>query len=187
MLITFLFIVFIVFLSIIIEIRTKQKKRVIVASSGLYGFVLYLVIFDTFKDSSVLIWFIKMRPDLMIESIAPNLLKVFTTNIFLENQFLAKILNTLGIKEGTKLFNIIKNYRPIASTSPLSGISFNSILSYMSNAINDFFGWTSYADYCTTIRKIVYIFVLILCTEVEKAKFVVKRIKYSYISNMLVA
>ena len=57
----------------------------------------------------------------------------------------------------------------------------------MSNAINDFFGWTSYADYCTTIRKIAYIFVLILCTEVEKAKFVVKRIKYSYISNMLVA
>ena len=136
MLITFIFIVFIILLSIIIEIRTQQKKRVIIASSGLYAFVLYLVIFDTFKDSSVLMWFIKIRPDLILESLAPNLLKIFTTNPFLENPLLAKLLNALGIREGTKVFNLIKNYRPIAADSPFTGISINSCLRNKSSSLS---------------------------------------------------
>ncbi len=187
MLITFIFIVFIILLSIIIEIRTQQKKRVIIASSGLYAFVLYLVIFDTFKDSSVLMWFIKIRPDLILESLAPNLLRIFTTNPFLENPLLAKLLNALGIREGTKVFNLIKNYRPIAADSPFTGISINSILSYMSNAINDFFGWTSYSDYCLTIRKIAYIFVLILSEEMSKLSFIILKEKYNVKFNLLIA
>lgn len=175
MIINFVFVLFLIALSLLLEIRTHQKKRVIIASSGIYILVLYFLLFETFKDQSVLLLVVKFRPDLIIESFAPTILKLFTSNPFQESPALIKLLNVFGIKEGTRLFTFITNYRPIASDSPFTGISFNSVFSYINNVIDDFFGWTSYGDYCAKLKKIAFIFVLIIYDDAKKISFTLQK------------
>lgn len=181
------FLVIIISLSLILEIRTNQKKRVIIISSGFYVLVVYFVLFDLFKDQQILMLVVKLRPDLVIESFAPTILKILTTNPFQGSHFLIRILNIVGIKEGTRLFTFITNYRPIASDSPFTGISFSSVFAFAKNIINDFFGWTSYDDYCNNLKKIAYIFVLILLDQITKVPFVLLKVKYKFSNNLLIA
>lgn len=187
MILDFVFVIFIIFISIFLEIRTHQKKRVIIASSGMYIIVLYFVLFDLLKDQTVLLLVVKFRPDLIIESLAPIIIKIFTTNPFQESQILIKLLNVVGIKEGTKLFELITTYRPASSTSPLAGVSLSTSFSLVKNVVNGFFGWTSYEDYCTNKRKLAYIFVLILFDEVDKANYILQKANYRFKTNLLIA
>lgn len=187
MTLSIIFTVVIITLSLILEFRTHQKKRVIIASSGLYILVLYFVLFDLLKDQTVLELVIKFRPDLIVESFAPTIMKILTTNPFQESQFLIKLLNIIGIKEGTKLFTFITNYRPASSSSPFTGISFMSAFSFLKNVVNDFFGWTSYDDYCLNLKKIAYIIILIIYDELEKVNYIIKRDQYQFKTTLLIA
>jgi hypothetical protein len=172
-------------LTVLLEIRTHQKKRVIIASSGLYIVVLYFILFDLFKDHSVLVLVVKFRPDLIIQSFAPTVYNFFTSNSIHESAFFIKILNAIGIKEGTKIFSLITNYRPSSSTSVFSGISFSSVFHYIKNIVNDFFGWTSYLDYCYNIKKIAYALILIIFDEVDKAQYFIRKENYQFKTNLI--
>lgn len=187
MILDFVFIIIIIALALMLEIRTHQKKRVIIVSSGFFVLVLYFVLFDLFKDQQILLLLVKFRPDLIIESFAPTILKIFSTNPFQGSYFLIKILNVAGIKEGTRLFTLITSYRPSASVSPFSGISFGLVFDFLKNVVNDFFGWTSYIDYCSNIKKLAYIFVLIILDEVHKVPFVLFKDNYKFKSDLLIA
>lgn len=187
MIFNIVFVILLIGLSVVLEIRTHQKKRVIIASSGLYIIVLYFVLFDLFKDQSLLVLVVKFRPDLIIESFAPTILKFLSTNPFQESHLLIRLLNVVGIKEGTRLFTLITNYRPIASDSPFTGISLSSVFHFLKNVVNDFFGWTSYDDYCHNLKKIAYIFILIIFDEISKAKYIIKKNNYHFKSDVLIA
>lgn len=187
MIYSLIFVLLIMVLTVLLEIRTHQKKRVIIASSGLYIIVLYFILFDLFKDHSVLVLLVKFRPDLIIESLLPTILKFFNSNPLQESTIVIKILNLVGIKEGTKLFSLITNYRPASGSSPFTGISFSSVFQYIKNIVNDFFGWTSYLDYCYNIKKIAYVIILIIIDEVEKAKYTIQKTHCQFKTNILIA
>ena len=48
---TICFVIFLIIISIILEIKTHQRRRVIVASSSLYVFVLYYFLFEVFYSN----------------------------------------------------------------------------------------------------------------------------------------
>lgn len=166
-----IFVIILIIFSIFLEIRTHQKKRVIIASSGLYALVLYFVLFDLFKDNTVMVLLVKFRPDLLIQEFIPKIINFFTTSQVERHSIFMRLLDSLGIKEGSRIFNLIARYRPSASVSPFFGLSIGTMYNVFRKKINDFFGWTSLDDYYNNMRQIAYIYVLILCFEIKIVGF----------------
>lgn len=185
--ITFCFILFLIIISIILEIRTHQRKRVIIASSGLYVLTLYFVLFETFQDQFTLELLIMMRPDYLIGIIIPYIAKILTYNPFSDGSILMRLLNFLGIKEGTRLFNFIITYRPMSADSPFVGISLNSMWQVASRAIEEFFGWRSIEEYNKEIQNYAFVYILIIIIEYENRKYRLVREKNNFVTYTQVA
>lgn len=175
MLKTVLFVVFLIVLSIILEIKTHQRRRVIVASSSLYVFVLYYFLFEVIKDQQTIKLLIQIRPDLLIDTIQPIFVRILSYNPFEGNVFFLRLLNLIGIKEGTRLYIFITTYRPLASDSPFTGISIDSTLTFLKNSLPDYFDWKVVDRYFLRLKKIAWGYVVILCDQLEKIKFMLSR------------
>lgn len=173
---TICFVIFLIVISIILEIKTHQRRRVIVASSSLYVFVLYYFLFEIFKDQATLKLLIQIRPDLLIDTIQPIFLRILSYNPFEGNVFFLKLLNMIGIKEGTRLYILITTYRPLASDSPFTGISFDSTITFLKNILPDYFDWKIVDRYFLRLKKIAWGYVVILSEQLEKVKFTLRKI-----------
>ena len=165
------FTVFLIIIAIILEVRTHQRRRVFVASSGLFVIVLYFTLFDLVKDQSTITLLVKFRPDLLIDTIQPFIAKLVSYNIFENNAFFIKLLNAIGIKEGTRLFTFITTFKPAASDSPFTGISVDSSLAFLKHVLSDYIDFKIFERYALKIKKIAYGYVMILCEGLEKVKF----------------
>ena len=171
MLDTICFVIFLIVISIYLEIKTRVRRRYIVASSGLYVIVLYYFLFELFKDQSTLKLLIQIRLDIWINTIQPFIMKLLTYNPFEGNAFALRLLNMIGIKEGTRLYIFITTYRPVASDSPFTGFSFDSVITFLKNILPDYFDWKIVERYILKLKKIAFGFVVIICDELDKVKF----------------
>lgn len=183
--ITFIFILFLIIVSVILEIRTHQRKRVIIASSSFYALALYFVLFETFKDQFTLELLIMMRPDYLIQIAIPYVARVITYNPFNDGTIFMRILNFFGIREGTRLYSFIISYRPISADSPFVGISIKSMYSVAMRAIEDFFGWTSVDEYNKEIQQIAIGYVLIIIIEYEIKRYILLKERINVVSYQL--
>ena len=64
--------------------------------------------------------------------------KLDYVDCFEGNVFFLKLLNMIGIKEGTRLYIFITTYRPLASDSPFTGISFDSTITFLNISYESF-------------------------------------------------
>ena len=87
MLDTICFVIFLIVISIYLEIKTRVRRRYIVASSGLYVIVLYYFLFELFKDQFTLKLLVQIRLDIWINTIEPFIMKLLTYNPFESDLF----------------------------------------------------------------------------------------------------
>lgn len=170
-----IFLILIIILSVWLVIMTHQKKRIIVASSGLYALVLYYALFDLFKDQTTLTLLVKLRPDLVLDSLRPALYNVFSFRFIRENPLLLKLIS----------------YRPSTTTSIFGDLSLKSLYKYFVEFLDSIFEntkvqslykkifryveellvWSYFERYFEKIRSIALALVIIICNIFFKQKF----------------
>ena len=173
------FLILIIILSVSLIISTHQKKRIIVASSGLYALVLYYALFDIFKDQTTLTLLVKIRPDLIFDSLRPMFYNIFSLRFIKANPLIFKIIS----------------YRPSTSTSIFGDLSLKSIYKYFLDFLDSIFGdtsveklykrvfvyierfliWVYFDGYLEKIREIALALVIILCNFFIKQKYILSK------------
>lgn len=174
-----IFLILIIVLSVWLVIATHQKKRIIVASSGLYALVIYYALFDIIKDQSTLTLLVKIRPDLIFDSLRPVIYNVFSFRFIRENPLLLKIIT----------------YRPSTSTSIFGDLSLKSLYNYFVEFLDSIFEntsvqsfykrifryveellfWIYFDGYLEKIRKIALALVIVMCEVFFKQKYVLNK------------
>lgn len=177
-----IFLILIIILAVCLVIVTHQKKRVIVVSSGLYALVIYYALFEIIKDEPTLVLLVKLRPDLIIDSLRPIFYNIFSFKFIKENPLLFKIIS----------------YRPSSSTSIFGNLSLKSLHNYFvefldsifeNTAVQSFYKkilryieellvWIYFDAYLEKIREIALALVIVICEIYYKRKYILSKVEF---------